>query len=313
MRAPTEAEAHLSRDPTLAALLSMGGPLGGAYQGRSHFETACRIVASQQVSEAAASTIWSRVRALVPRFSPKSVGGLAPEALRGAGLSGSKTSTILGLSDALIRRKLSLKNLEARSDDEVVAELCALKGFGPWSAQMMLLFGYDRDDVFSFGDAGLRRGLIELYGLSKETLEEEAGSLLTSWAPYRSMASRLLWRYLGRSKAERAHLQGLRHWCVRAAAWAYLVRCGDGTLYGGYTTSLPRRVMAHQEGKGAKYTAGRGPIQLVYAEPFQSKSAAMKREVQLKRLSKSQKARLSTQLWDGAGLSGDGARTAPLS
>ena len=304
MQPPSEAEAHLSRDPILAALLSAGGPLGGAYEGRSHFETAARIVASQQVSEAAASTIWSRVRALVPRFTPKAVLALSPEALRGAGLSGSKAKTIQGLADALLSKKVSLSALSKHSDDEVVEALKALKGFGPWSAQMMLLFGYARPDVFSFGDAGLRRGLVELYGLEKEGLEEAAVPLLERWQPHRSMASRLLWRYLGLPKAQRLAMQTLRTWQADAKAWAYLVLCGDGSIYSGYTTDLSRRIMAHQSGKGAKYTAGRGPIRLLYAEPFDSKSAAMKREVALKKLSKPQKETLSAQPWDGAGLEG---------
>ena len=304
MQPPSEAEAHLSRDPILAALLSAGGPLGGAYEGRSHFETAARIVASQQVSEAAASTIWSRVRALVPRFTPKAVLALTPEALRGAGLSGSKAKTIQGLADALLSKEVSLSALSKRSDDEVIESLKALKGFGPWSAQMMLLFGYARPDVFSFGDAGLRRGLVELYGLEKEGLEEAAVPLLERWQPHRSMASRLLWRYLGLPKAQRVVMQTLRTWQADAEAWAYLVLCGDGSIYSGYTTDLSRRITAHQSGKGAKYTAGRGPIRLLYAEPFDSKSAAMKREVALKKLSKSQKETLSSQPWDGAGLEG---------
>ena len=302
MLPPSEAEAHLSRDPILAALLSAGGPLGGAYQGRSHFETLARIVASQQVSEAAASTIWSRVRALVSRFTPKAVAALSPEALRGAGLSGSKTRTIQGIAHALEAKDISLSALARRSDEDVVEALKELKGLGPWSAQMMLLFGYHRPDVFSFGDAGLRRGLIDLYGLEKGGLEEASAPLLESWQPHRSMASRLLWRYLGLPKERRAELRCLAGWLETAEAWAYLVLCGDGSIYSGYTTDLTRRMQAHQSGKGAKYTAGRGPIRLLYAEPYLSKSSAMKREVQLKRLNRSQKEKLSTQPWDGVGL-----------
>ena len=201
MLPPSEAEAHLSRDPILAALLSAGGSLGGAYQGRSHFETLSRIVASQQVSEAAASTIWSRARSLVPRFTPKAVAALRPEVLREAGLSGSKTRTIQGLANALLSNVVSLSALAKRPDDEVIESLKALKGLGPWSARMMLLFGYNRPDVFSFGDAGLRRGLIELYGFDKDGLEEASRDKLAAWQPYRSTASRLLWRYLGQPKS----------------------------------------------------------------------------------------------------------------
>lgn len=69
----------------------------------------------------------------------------------------------------------------------------------------------------------------------------------------------------------------------------YILRCGDGTLYTGWTNDLDARLAAHREGRGAKYTRGRGPLELVYMEELPSKSSAMKREYQIKRLSKAQK------------------------
>lgn len=74
--------------------------------------------------------------------------------------------------------------------------------------------------------------------------------------------------------------------------YVYILRCGDGTLYTGITDNVPRRLAAHRSGKGAKYTRGRGPLELVYQEQVPGKSAALKREIALKRLSKSEKERL---------------------
>lgn len=71
--------------------------------------------------------------------------------------------------------------------------------------------------------------------------------------------------------------------------YAYLVRCADGTLYAGWTTDLSRRVKAHNEGRGAKYTRSRRPVELVYAEPFGTKGEALRREAALKRLSREEK------------------------
>jgi putative endonuclease len=72
-------------------------------------------------------------------------------------------------------------------------------------------------------------------------------------------------------------------WCV------YLLRCGDGTLYAGITNDLPRRLVAHARGRGARYTRGRGPIVLVHSEPARTRAQALRREHELKRLRRRQK------------------------
>lgn len=74
--------------------------------------------------------------------------------------------------------------------------------------------------------------------------------------------------------------------------FVYILRCGDGTLYTGVTDNVPRRLAAHRAGKGAKYTRGRGPLALVYQEPQPDKSAALRREWQIKKLSRAEKLRL---------------------
>ena len=76
-------------------------------------------------------------------------------------------------------------------------------------------------------------------------------------------------------------------------AWyVYILRCGDGTLYTGVTDDVPRRLAAHRSGKGAKYTRGRGPLELVYQEEVPDKSAALRREIEIKRLTRQEKERL---------------------
>lgn len=74
--------------------------------------------------------------------------------------------------------------------------------------------------------------------------------------------------------------------------FAYLVRCADGTLYGGYTTDLQKRLAAHNSGKGAKYTRSRLPVELVYWEEYPTREAAMSREWQLKHLPREKKLEL---------------------
>lgn len=72
-------------------------------------------------------------------------------------------------------------------------------------------------------------------------------------------------------------------WCV------YLLRCGDGTLYAGITNDLRRRLAAHENGRGARYTRGRGPLALVHSEPARTRSAALRREHEIKRLRRREK------------------------
>ena len=74
--------------------------------------------------------------------------------------------------------------------------------------------------------------------------------------------------------------------------YVYILRCGDGTLYTGITDNVPRRLAVHRSGKGAKYTRGRSPLELVYTEQVPDKSAALKREIQIKRLRRAEKERL---------------------
>ena len=84
----------------------------------------------------------------------------------------------------------------------------------------------------------------------------------------------------------------------------YILRCGDGTLYTGCTNDLPRRLAAHRAGKGAKYTRGRGPLELVYQEQAPDKSAALRREAAIKRLDRRKKLAL---IGEKEGLNGDSA------
>ena len=79
---------------------------------------------------------------------------------------------------------------------------------------------------------------------------------------------------------------------VSLAWYVYILRCGDGTLYTGITDDVPRRLATHRAGKGAKYTRGRGPLELVWQEEVPDKSAALRREIEIKRLRRAEKERL---------------------
>lgn len=82
--------------------------------------------------------------------------------------------------------------------------------------------------------------------------------------------------------------------------WVYILKCGDGSLYTGWTTDLPARIRAHDTGTGAKYTKGRGPVELVFAESWAAKGDALRREAAIKKMSREAKLEMISKKNDGA-------------
>ena len=87
-----------------------------------------------------------------------------------------------------------LEELEGLDDEEVIIELTKLNGIGRWSAEMFLMFSLGREDVFSYGDLGLRRAIQKLYKLKTEPTQKKAEKIANKWKPYRTYACRILWR-----------------------------------------------------------------------------------------------------------------------
>jgi DNA-3-methyladenine glycosylase II len=151
---------------------------------KNRFEALARIIVGQQVSTAAARTIWGRV---VDEYggAPEPLDLIADDAeerLRGCGLSGRKATYMIGIAEAIESGALKPDELDGLSDDEVVEALVALKGIGQWSAEMFLMF-----------DLGLRRGIQIAYELDEMPTPEEAVAIAETWAPHRTLASLYLW------------------------------------------------------------------------------------------------------------------------
>jgi DNA-3-methyladenine glycosylase II len=196
--------AHVRRsDPVLAALIASAGPLGNSRDGRpdrdDHYGALVRAIVGQQLSVAAARAIYGRLAA---RFegrppTPEEILADDPEELRAAaGLSRAKVSYLRSLAEHAISGELELARLDELGDDEVVAELTAVKGLGMWSAQMFLMFHLERPDVLPVGDLGIRRAIERAYSL--DALPEVAAieKIAEPWRPYRTLACRYLWRSL---------------------------------------------------------------------------------------------------------------------
>jgi DNA-3-methyladenine glycosylase II len=125
-----------------------------------------------------------------------------PEALRAAaGLSRAKVAFLRSLAEHVLSGELELDRLEQLGDDEILAELTAVKGIGAWSAHMFLIFQLGRPDVLAVGDLGVRRAVQRAYDLAELPSAADLERLAEPWRPYRSVACRVLWRSLDNAPA----------------------------------------------------------------------------------------------------------------
>jgi len=196
--------AHLrAGDPVLSALIDEIGPLGDARAGRpdrdDHYGALVRAITGQQLSVLAARAIYGRLTA---RFqgrppTPQEILADDPEELRAAaGLSRAKVGFLRSLAEHVLSGELELARLDELPDDEVIAELVAVKGLGTWTAHMFLMFQLERPDVLAVGDLGIRRAIERAYGLAGLPDAAEIEALAEPWRPYRTLACRYLWRSL---------------------------------------------------------------------------------------------------------------------
>ena len=159
------------------------------------FEALARTIAYQQLAGRAAATIWSRVRATVDGdFTPRAVEQLDPQVFREAGLSGSKVLALLDLSARCLDGSLEFDRFGRMSDAAVVDSLTAVRGIGPWSAQMFLMHELGRLDVWPTGDLGVRSGYARAYGLPSVPTPVALLELGERFRPYRSVAAWYCWR-----------------------------------------------------------------------------------------------------------------------
>lgn len=202
-----EARAALAAsDPKMAALIERIGEIDLQTRLRRRNEEAppdaygalLRAIVGQQLSTKAARTIYLRVLDLFGGTTPSPQQLLDAEeaALRGAGLSGRKVEYIQDLARHVLSGELELDRLEELSDEQVIAEIVAVRGLGQWTAEMFLLFHLERPDVLSGGDLGIRKAIQIEYELDEMPAPEEAVALSERWSPHRSLASLYLWESL---------------------------------------------------------------------------------------------------------------------
>jgi len=193
-----QAIAHLRRrDRKLARLIDRCGPCALGGRKRDPFHVLCSSIISQQLSSKAADTIQARVAlaaAATGNFKPAHFLALSPEALRACGLSNAKAKWLRGVAEVHRADAGYFRKLGKLDDEAAIEVLDALPGIGRWSAEMFLIFAMGRLDIFSLGDAGLRRGLNLLHNKGEKLDDERTLAITAKWAPYRSVGSWYLWR-----------------------------------------------------------------------------------------------------------------------
>jgi DNA-3-methyladenine glycosylase II len=195
-----EATERLARDPHFGPLVRRVGPVVLRPPNETPFQALTRAIVYQQLAGKAAATIHGRlVEVLRGRIAPEAVLSAEPEGLRGAGLSRNKLAAILDLAGRASDGRLVLDRLEELPDQEVEAQLVQVRGIGPWTAQMFLLFDLRRPDVWPVLDLGVRAGWADIMGL--ETYPDPK-TLLPEGDPYRPWRSAVAW-YCWRAADER--------------------------------------------------------------------------------------------------------------
>lgn len=185
----------------MARLIHAIGPYEGDMRpAHSPFESICESIVYQQLSGKAAGTIYARFRELSnpdEPLDPAHIATFPDELLRSVGLSRAKTTAIKDLAAKTLEGVVpSQAQLEQLSDHEIIDRLTSVKGVGPWTVKMYLMFRLGRPDVLPHTDLGIQKGLMKTYGLDELPTPKLVEEMAEPWRPYRTLASWYLWRSL---------------------------------------------------------------------------------------------------------------------
>ncbi len=194
---------HLAKDPIMAQIIAEAPTpkIVNDYADNVYMALLESIV-SQQISVRAADAIFGRLCGLFPNHTPTPDALLALhfDDLRGVGLSGQKVKYVQSVADFAVTNRLDRPFFDALTDEEIVQYLLPIKGVGRWTVEMLLMFVLDRPDVFPIDDLVIRQRMIRAYpqqtdGLTGKVLYKKFQEIADSWRPYRTTASRYLWRW----------------------------------------------------------------------------------------------------------------------
>jgi DNA-3-methyladenine glycosylase II len=158
------------------------------------FNTLARSIVGQQISVAAAQSVWNRVLVTAKKkVNPKNILALSEEELRAAGLSGRKVEYIRDLADHFHSGRLHASQWKDMEDESVIKELSDIRGIGRWTAEMFLIFNLVRPNILPLDDVGLIRAISLNYFSGEPVSRHEAREVAANWAPWRTVATWYMW------------------------------------------------------------------------------------------------------------------------
>lgn len=195
----TARQALAAADPVLVRVVEAVPPFEWRLR-TGGFEGLFRMIVEQQVSVAAAASIWRRVGEGLGDITPETVLAHSPEQLRAFGLSGQKARYGHEIARAHVEGRIDFDHLERLDDAEAIAALTAIKGVGLWTAETFLMFCEGRTDVFPGGDVALQEAMRWADGIEIRPTRKQAYDRAEVWRPHRSVAAHLLWSWYGAVK-----------------------------------------------------------------------------------------------------------------
>ncbi len=181
--------------PHLARVHAEIGALPPLRKRPKGFEGLARIIVGQQLSIASADAIWGRLSAALQPFAPAALLAMPDAALKTVGLSRVKIETLRRLAAAVDSGALDISALARAKDEAIHAKLTSIKGIGPWTADIYIMFSLARADAWSPGDLALQYAVKDALRLEARPGPTEMIALAEAWRPWRAVAARLLWSY----------------------------------------------------------------------------------------------------------------------
>jgi DNA-3-methyladenine glycosylase II len=190
------ATAHILKvDPAFKRIIKAAGPFAPRSPDGDYFNTLARAIVFQQLAGRAAAAIHGRFVALYDgKPTAEAILRTPSETLRGVGLSGNKTASILDLALKTSDGTVPLARIEELTDEDIIARLTTVRGIGRWTTEMFLIFHLGRPDVWPIDDYGVRKGYASIHGLLEPPKPKELQKLGEIYRPYRTVAAWYCWR-----------------------------------------------------------------------------------------------------------------------
>ncbi len=191
-----EACAHLSRkDRVMKKLIPQFGNAILESRGDA-FVTLARSIVGQQISVKAAQSVWDRFASLSRKITPAGVLKLKVDDMRAAGLSARKVEYLVDLALHFDSGAVHVRQWQGMDDEDIIAELVAIRGIGRWTAEMFLIFHLMRPNVLPLDDVGLINGISHNYFSGEPVSRSDAREVAQAWSPYCTVATWYIWRSL---------------------------------------------------------------------------------------------------------------------